>query len=122
MPAFAQPAEAAQKNLQGAWTATKAERYGKAAGDVVGHRLSFTGNRFAIRSKDGQPLYEGTFRVYPRTKPAAIDFAHTGGALKGKAWKGIYALHGDTLTTCDNAPDLNKGRPAAFEAKGGTRC
>src|SRR5262249_32738711 len=42
---FAQAAEKAQKNLQGSWTATKAERDGKAADDVVGNRLSFTGNR-----------------------------------------------------------------------------
>ena len=119
-PAFAQPAEEARKNLQGTWTATKAERDGKAADDVVGHRLSFTGNRFQIRSKGGKPLYEGTFRVDPGTKPAAIDFEHTGGALKGKAWKGIYALDGDTLTTCDNGPNPDKGRPAAFEAKTGS--
>ena len=119
-PAFAQPAEDASKKLQGAWTATQAERDGKAADDVVGHRLSFTGNRFQIRSRDGKPLYEGTFRVDARTKPAAIDFVQTEGALKGKAWKGIYALDGDTLTTCDNAPNLDKGRPAAFEARSGS--
>ena len=35
-------------------------------------------------------------------------------------WKGIYALDGDTLTTCDNAPDPAKGRPAAFEAASGS--
>ena len=120
VPAFGHPAEEAQKELQGTWAATKAERDGKAAEDVVGHRLSFTGNRFQIRSKDGKLLYEGTFRVDPSTKPAAIDFEHTQGALKGKAWKGIYALDGDTLTTCDNAPDPDKGRPAAFEAKSGS--
>ena len=120
VPAFAQPAEEAQKKLQGAWTATKAERDGKAADDVVGHRLSFTVNRFQIRSKDGKLLYEGTFGVDSKTKPAAIDFEHTNGGLKGKSWKGIYALDGDTLTTCDNAPDLDKGRPAAFEAKAGS--
>ena len=117
VPAFAQPAEEAQKKLQGTWAATRAERDGKAADDVVGHRLSFTGNRFQIRSKDGKTLYEGTFRVDAKTKPAAIDFEHTEGVLKGKAWKGIYALDGDTLTTCDNGPNLDKGRPAAFEAK-----
>src|SRR5437764_11357453 len=117
---LAQPAEQAQKQLQGTWAATRAERDGKAADDVVGHRLSFTGNRFEIRSKDGEPRYEGTFRVDARTKPAAIDFEHTKGALKGKAWKGIYALDGGTLTTCDNAPNLDKGRPAAFEAKSGS--
>jgi uncharacterized protein (TIGR03067 family) len=113
-------AEEPQKKLQGTWTATKAERDGKAADDVVGDRLSFTGNRFQIRSKDGKPLYEGTFRVDPSTKPVAIDFEHTEGALKGKAWKGIYALEGDTLMTCDNAPNLDKSRPAAFEAKTGS--
>jgi uncharacterized protein (TIGR03067 family) len=120
VPVFAQRAEEAQKQLQGTWVATKAERDGKAAEDVVGHRLSFTGTRFQIRSRNGKLLYEGPFRVDASTKPAAIDFEQTKGALKGKAWKGIYALDGDTLTTCDNAPNLDKGRPAAFEAKAGS--
>jgi uncharacterized protein (TIGR03067 family) len=119
-PAFGQPAGGTQKGLQGTWSATKAQRDGKAAADVVGHRLSFTGDRFQVRSKDGKVLYEGTFRVHPDRKPAAIDFEHTKGALKGKAWKGIYALDGDTLLECDNAPDLAKGRPAAFAAKPGS--
>ena len=118
--AFAQPAEEAQKKLQGTWTATKAQRDGKVADDVVGHRLSFTGNRFQIHSKDGKLLYAGTVRLDPSAKPAAFDFEHTEGALKGKAWKGIYSLDGDTLTTCDNGPDLDSGRPTAFEAKKGS--
>jgi uncharacterized protein (TIGR03067 family) len=118
--ALAEPAEEAQKELQGTWTATKAQRDGKAADDIVGHRLSLTGNRFQIRSGDGKPLYEGTFRVDPGAKPAAFDFEHTAGALKGKVWKGIYALDGDTLTTCDNGPDPDKGRPTAFGAKAGS--
>jgi uncharacterized protein (TIGR03067 family) len=96
------------------------ERDGNAADDVVGHRLSFTGSRFQIQSKDGKLLYAGTVRLDESAKPAAIDFEHTEGALKGKAWKGIYALDGDTLTMCDNAPNLDKGRPAAFEAKSGS--
>ena len=29
-------------------------------------------------------------------------------------------LDGDTLAICDNAPNLDKGRPAAFEAKSGS--
>jgi uncharacterized protein (TIGR03067 family) len=120
VPAFAQPAEEALKKLQGTWTATKAESDGKAADDVVEHRLSFTGNRFQIQSKDGKPLYAGTVRVDPSAKPAAIDFEQTEGALKGNVWKGIYAVDSDTLTTCDNAPNLDKGRPSAFEAKTGS--
>ena len=35
VPAFAERAEKAQQKLQGTWTATKAERDGKAADDVV---------------------------------------------------------------------------------------
>jgi uncharacterized protein (TIGR03067 family) len=119
-PAFAQPAEEAQKKLQGTWSATKAEHDGNGADDVVEHRLSFTDNRFQIRSKDGKLLYEGTLRVEPSTQPTAIDFEHTEGTLKGKTWKGIYALDGDTLTICDNEPNLDKGRPAAFEARTGS--
>ena len=118
--AVAQPAEDAQKHLQGTWTATQAERDGNAADDVVGHRLSLTGNRFQLQSADGKPLYAGTVRLDPSAQPAAIDFEHTEGALKGKAWQGIYALDGDTLTVCDNAPNLDKGRPAAFEATRGS--
>jgi uncharacterized protein (TIGR03067 family) len=118
--AFAQPTGEAQSKLQGTWTATKAERDGKAADDVIGHQLSFAGNRFEIQSKDGKPLYAGTVRINPSAKPAAIDFEHAAGALKGKAWKGIYALDGDMLTTCDNAPNMDKGRPTAFEAKSGS--
>jgi uncharacterized protein (TIGR03067 family) len=118
--AFAETAEEAQMKLQGTWTAIKAERDGKVADDVVGHQLSFNGNRFQIRSKDGKPLYAGTIGVDQSVKPAAIDFHHTDGALKGKAWKGIYTLDAETLTTCDNGPDLDKHRPTAFEAPSGS--
>jgi uncharacterized protein (TIGR03067 family) len=120
LPAGADNTKDAPKQLQGAWTVTAAQRDGKPADDVVGHRLSFAGTRFQIRSKDGKLLYEGTFRADPSTKPAAIDFEHAEGALKGKTWKGIYALEGDALRICDNAPNLDKDRPAAFEAKAGS--
>jgi uncharacterized protein (TIGR03067 family) len=118
--AFAQSTDGPQKKLQGTWAAAKAQQDGNADADVVGHRLSVSGSRFQIRSKDAKSLYAGTFRLDPSANPAAIDFAHTQGALKGKTWKGIYALDGDTLTICDNAPDLDKDRPAAFEANRGS--
>ncbi|HSB49239.1 MAG TPA: TIGR03067 domain-containing protein [Burkholderiales bacterium] len=114
--AFAQPGEEGRNELQGSWTAVKAIRDGKAAQGVVGNRLTFTGKRFRIQSKQGKRLYRGTFRADASAKPASIDFEHTEGVLEGKAWKGIYILDGDTLTVCDNAPDPDKGRPAAFAA------
>jgi len=118
-PVLAQPASD-DKTLQGTWTATRAERDGKAADDVVGNRLSFSSNRFQIQSKDGKPLYAGTVTINPSVKPRAIDFQHMEGSSKGTVWKGIYAIDGDTLTICDNAPNLGKSRPAAFEAKSGS--
>ena len=79
---------AAQATLQGSWTATKAERDGKAAADVVGHRLTFTGDRFEIRSKDGGSVaYGGTFQTDQNAKPASIDFVNTEGTDKGKTWR-----------------------------------
>lgn len=120
VPAPAFPADDPAKMLQGAWSAVKAEQDGKPAGDLVGHRLSFARDRFEIRSKDGKDFYAGTFRTSPGTKPAAIDFDQTEGTLKGRTWKGIYALDGATLRICDNAPDLAKPRPVAFEANQGS--
>ena len=118
--AYAQPVMAYQTELQGTWTATRAERDGKGADEVVGNRLSLAGDRFRIQSKDGKLLYAGTVRVDPRAKPAAIDFAHKEGVVNGKVWKGIYVLDGDTLTICDNALNLEKGRPTTFEARSGS--
>src|SRR5215204_6291901 len=69
--ACAQPAAAAEKDLQGIWIATKAERDGKAASDVVRHRLAFAGDGFQIQSMDAKSLYAGTVRVDPSTKPQA---------------------------------------------------
>ena len=86
----------------------------------MGHQLSIDGGRFRIQAKDGNSLDAGTVRVNPSVTPAAIDFEHTEGTSKGKAWKGIYALDGDTLTICDNAPNPEKGRPSSFEAADGS--
>jgi uncharacterized protein (TIGR03067 family) len=113
----AQPADHIRRELEGTWIATKAERNGKSAEDVIGHRLSFTDNRFQINSKEGTLLYAGTIRLDPSANPAAIDFEHTDGLAKGKTWKGIYALDGRTLTICDNAQNIDASRPTAFEAK-----
>ena len=118
--ASAQLARAADKALQGTWTATKAERDGRAATDLVGHTLFFFGDRFEIQSKDRKSLYSGTVQVDANTKPAVIDFQHAEGGLKGKTWKGIYVLDGQTLTICDNAENLDAVRPSEFAAKSGS--
>ena len=105
--------------IQGAWTVVSAERDGKPAEDVAGHRLAFSGDTFTIQH-EGHTLYRGTYSVDPARKPAQIDFRHTEGPLKGKTWKGIYLLESETLKTCDNAPNMGKPRPAQFSTKAGS--
>jgi len=114
------PAQAADTGLQGTWIATEARRDGKAAEDVVGHTLSISENTFEISSKNGKHLYAGNVRIDSDAKPAAIDFEHKEGDLSGKSWKGVYALEGDTLKICDNAPNLNAARPTALKAPSGS--
>jgi uncharacterized protein (TIGR03067 family) len=106
-------------SLRGTWTAVSAERNGGAADDLKGHQLTFSGNRFTIRSKC-KLLYQGTFRVDPSRKPSTIDFTHARGEAEGKAWLGIYLLEGDVLKICDNADDLAKGRPGALTTEPGS--
>src|SRR5262245_43879991 len=100
VPAFEDRTGEVPKCLQGTWVVTSAQRNGEETSDVVGHRLSFTGRRFVIRSQDGEVLYEGTVRMDTGKTPAAVDFRHTAGMAKGTVWKGIYSLKGNTLRIC----------------------
>lgn len=102
--------------LQGTWVGVSAQRNGKPDDKIEGHLLTFAGDKFVIK-KGGKVLYQGTYQTDPDKEPATIDFHHSEGILKGKTWKGIYALDGDTLKECDNAPDLDKGRPTEFAAR-----
>jgi uncharacterized protein (TIGR03067 family) len=117
---FASGDEKSKDALTGSWKAIAAERSGKPAPDLKGHELTFTGNRFTIRSKEGKPLYEGTFQIDASKNPATIDFVHTKGDADGKTWQGIYELVGDTLKICDNAGDVTKPRPTALATKEGS--
>jgi uncharacterized protein (TIGR03067 family) len=116
-----EPADKGDDKLAGTWSAVSAVRNGQAADEVKGHELTFADGKFVIKSK-GKVLYEGTYTVDAAKKPATIDFKHTEGALKGKTWKGIYLVDGDTLKTCDNSADLAKERPTAFEAPAKSGC
>jgi uncharacterized protein (TIGR03067 family) len=65
-------------------------------------------------------LILATWLVPASAQPASIDFEDAEGTLKGKVCRGIYALDGGALIIGDNAPSIDKARPAAFAAKRGT--
>src|SRR5215470_16174326 len=116
--ARAAPAQDARA-LAGWWTVESAQRDGRAAADLKGHRLEIQGNAFRIEG-NGRTLYAGTFAVSPAHKPPRIDFRHTAGAAKGQTWRGIYHLRGATLEICDNAADLRAPRPTTFTTAPGS--
>lgn len=103
----------AESGLEGTWLARDARRAGVDALEIIGHRLSFEGGRFRI-TKAGKLLFGGTFSVEPSAQPPAIQFEQTETQSLAGAWRGIYALDGDTLTICDNAPDMTLPRPQSF--------
>jgi uncharacterized protein (TIGR03067 family) len=106
-------------SLDGAWTAVAAERDGKPAEELKGHRLMFARDTFVIE-RGGKVLYKGTFKVEAAKRPAQIDFHNTDGEAKGKTWLGIYLLDGDMLRIADNAPDPSRPRPAQLNTRPGS--
>lgn len=107
------------KELAGDWQLVAAQREGNDAPDLVGHLLSFRGDKFVVRKGD-KVLFEGTFKTDNAKKPAQIDFEHTKDPLAGKKWLGIYAIEDGVLKICDNSEGLDKPRPTAFAAKPGS--
>lgn len=112
------PAALAQQllKLDVTWVAVAAERDGKPADELRGHRLRFVGDTFIIQ-RAGKTLYRGTYKADPSKQPAQIDFRHTEGEAKGQTWRGIYVLAVDSLKIIDNAPDPSKPRPTRFTTK-----
>src|SRR5262245_6217552 len=87
--ASAIPAEAAPADLEGIWTASRAEREGERADELVGHRLAFSGNRFQIDSPDGKPLYAEPSKSIQAASPPALTSSTAEGfsaARSGRAF------------------------------------
>src|SRR5262249_40694117 len=60
--------------------------------------------------------WEFTYRVDPTMKPATIDLTVVQGPEKGKTFRGIYAVEGDSYKICRPVkPD--QARPTEFGTK-----
>ena len=100
--------------LDGDWAGVQVLREGKADTGLSGHFIRFHGNHFEI-TRDGKVLFGGRYDVSPAASPPEIDFHQTESATLSGTWRGIYALHGDRLTICDNAYGMEKPRPKRFK-------
>jgi uncharacterized protein (TIGR03067 family) len=115
------PPDAARKEyarFEGTWRFASIEMEGKQlpGEDVKGSRMVLKGDRFTVES--GPVAYRGTFKVDLGKKPKQIDVTFTEGPEKGKTFRGIYTLEGDTYTVCIGPP--GKDRPAEFVSKPGS--
>ena len=115
------PNEAAAdlKAMIGKWKVEKAEMAGMDATDFakdvaleIGEGGKYT--VLILGQKDA-----GTVTVDPTKKPAEMDIKGAEGPNKGKTFRAIYKLDGDTLIICY---ELGGGdRPAKFETKENTQ-
>ena len=104
---------AKRADVQGRWRAVAAERNGAPAPDLVGHELTFTGDRFRITS-NGRLLFGGPYTIDPSARPSRIDLQQEEGDTLRGTWRGIYRLGGGALEIADNAPDMSKPAPVRF--------
>ena len=82
---------AKRADVQGRWRAVTAERNGAPAPDLVGHELTFTGDRFRITS-NGRLLFGGPYTIDPSARPSRIDLRQEEGDTLRGTWRGIYRL------------------------------
>jgi uncharacterized protein (TIGR03067 family) len=76
-------------------------------------RLIMDSDKFIAR--DPKETLTGTFTVSVSRKPKTIDVTFNEGPEKGKVFKGIYELEGDTYKVCLALP--GKDRPTEFVSK-----
>jgi uncharacterized protein (TIGR03067 family) len=109
------------KKLEGTWKVVLVEADGKKmpGEQYRDMRMVVHANRYTVRRGD-RVLERGTFTVDPSHKPKAIDVTPTEGKDKGKTFRGIYAIEGDTARDCFSR--TGKERPREFTAKAGSGC
>jgi uncharacterized protein (TIGR03067 family) len=107
------------KKVEGDWVFTSwdqsglllpEERLSEAKWSVKGNKYTFT---------MGAATEEGTLKLDPGKKPAALDLAITSGPDKGKEQLGIYRIERDGIVLC-LARAGAKERPTEFAAPEGS--
>jgi uncharacterized protein (TIGR03067 family) len=114
----ADPAEDAKKEIEkfrGTWKWISMESEGTKLPEATfkDSRLIMDGDKFIAR--DPKETLSGTFTVSVIRKPKTIDVIFDEGPEKGKVFKGIYELEGDTYKVCIALP--GKDRPTEFVSK-----
>jgi uncharacterized protein (TIGR03067 family) len=105
--------------LQGDWVCVSMERDGKPIDPdrYKGGVLTMDGDRFTFKVGD-RIVSQGIRKLDPSKMPKAVDDTHTIGLFKGRTYKGIYKIEGDTFTTCNGS--AGQDRPTEFVSRPGS--
>lgn len=122
------PVAAARKTaavgLQGTWLTvetdwkSKAPAGGGGAGRGVNDKITFHGDRYTTKDRDGTVLQAGTFAIVdPAAEPKQIDFICTEGEQEGLRFRAVFNVVGGELRLCTDAG--NNRRPNELSGKSG---
>lgn len=103
------------KELQGTWNLNYFERDGKEVKLQKDTQMINTDDKFVIKRGE-QVIATGTMKLDPSKKPKESKTIYTDGPDKGKTFKGIYHIDGDTVKFC-RAGSPDQERPTDFKSK-----
>ena len=105
-------AEAA--DLEGSWQQVGVVWNGRLTTTEVGPVWTYRNGRETTHD-DGRLVGECPYTVDASSRPARMDTVETAGKHKGKTWRHIYRVEGDTLRMAHGPPGGE--RPRSFEDK-----
>jgi uncharacterized protein (TIGR03067 family) len=108
-----------EKKLQGKWKMVSVTMDGqeRKADEIKNISVVVKGNVYHVHRDD--EVLKLTFRLPGDTKPQAIDLVPEEGKDKGKSFRAILQLEGDTFKMCRHL-EPEKARPTEFVSKGGS--
>lgn len=112
-------AKAELKKLEGVWQPVSGESQGKATERFNRNKIMFNGDVFSVLDGD-KLLFKATVKLDTTKTPKAIDMTISEGEETGKTALGIYALDGEQLKLCFEAPG-GANRPTEFATKEGEK-
>ena len=84
--------------LEGSWLLVTYEAGGEARKVAYGLVMTYRRGEVESRPPDGgRNRVMGTYRADPGARPATLDTFYTDGFHRGKTWRSIYRIDGDTL-------------------------
>jgi uncharacterized protein (TIGR03067 family) len=109
----AQPGKDDAKKIQGVWVLKAVEKDGTAAKLSKEAKWTFGADQVVPENERDTAKY----KLGVDKKLGTFDLTPTAGGDKGKTYRGLYELKGDTLTICI-PEEAGAARPTAISSKG----